>query len=50
MHPSCREADCVVLITNHSEFDYAAIASDSSLILDTRNAFRSYRMDKIVRL
>ncbi len=47
---SCKEADCVVLITNHSEFDYAAIANDSSLILDTRNAFRSYRMDKIVRL
>ena len=48
--PSCREADCVVLVTDHSAFDYAAIAHDSSLIVDTRNAFRSHRMQKIVRL
>jgi UDP-N-acetyl-D-glucosamine dehydrogenase len=48
--PSCREADCVVLLTNHSTFDYEAIVNQSSLIVDTRNAFRSWRMEKIVRL
>ena len=48
--PSCREADCVVLLTDHSSFDYAGIASQSSLIVDTRNAFRAWRMEKIVRL
>lgn len=48
--PSCRDADCVVLLTNHSSFDYAAIVNQSSLIVDTRNAFRSWRMEKIVRL
>ena len=48
--PSCREADCVVLLTDHSSFDYEAIANQSNLIVDTRNAFRSWRMEKIVRL
>jgi len=48
--PSCREADCVVLLTDHSSFDYEAIVNHSSLIVDTRNAFRAWRMEKIVRL
>ena len=48
--PICQEADCVVLITDHSQFDYATIAHHSRLIVDTRNAFRAYRMDKIIRL
>lgn len=48
--PSFRNADCVVLITDHSAFDYEAIAKESALIVDTRNAFRSYRSEKIIRL
>ena len=48
--PICREADCVVLLTDHSSFDYEVIAKQSNLILDTRNAFRSWRTEKIVRL
>ena len=47
---SCRHADCVVLLTDHTAFDYAAIARCSRRIVDTRNAFRAYRMDKIARL
>jgi UDP-N-acetyl-D-mannosaminuronate dehydrogenase len=38
------------LLTNHSSFDYAAIVNQASLIVDTRNAFRAWRMEKIVRL
>jgi len=48
--PICGEADCVVLITDHTDFDYATISSNSRLIIDTRNAFRDYRSEKIVRL
>jgi len=48
--PSCRDSDCVVVITDHTAFDYAAIAKESSLIVDTRNAFRSCRSQNIVRL
>jgi UDP-N-acetyl-D-glucosamine dehydrogenase len=48
--PACAAADCVALITNHTVFDYDLIARESQLVVDTRNAFRDYRMDKIVRL
>ncbi len=48
--PSCQQADCVVLITDHAAFDYAAIAAGSRLIVDTRNAFHEYRSEKIIPL
>src|SRR6516162_6027185 len=44
------EADCVVIITDHANFDYKALLEASSLIVDTRNAFRGFESDKIVRL
>jgi len=34
------QADCAVIVTDHSGFDYAAIARDAKLIVDTRNALR----------
>jgi UDP-N-acetyl-D-glucosamine dehydrogenase len=45
--------DCVVVVTNHKSFDYVRIASESQLIVDTRNATRALRADypdKIVTL
>ncbi len=33
-----RAADCVVIVTDHSEFDYALLARSAKLIVDTRNA------------
>jgi len=33
-----READCVVIVTNHKSYDYPKILADAQLILDTRNA------------
>jgi UDP-N-acetyl-D-glucosamine dehydrogenase len=33
-----RKADCVVIITNHSSFDYEAVLQNARLIVDTRNA------------
>jgi UDP-N-acetyl-D-glucosamine dehydrogenase len=44
------EADCVVVVTDHSGVDYAAIVEESKLIVDTRNAFKNHRSPKIVRL
>jgi len=35
---SARNADCVVIITNHSCYNYPAILETASLIVDTRNA------------
>jgi UDP-N-acetyl-D-glucosamine dehydrogenase len=33
-----KTADCVVIVTNHSSYDYAAILKAATLIVDTRNA------------
>ncbi|HZK14167.1 MAG TPA: UDP-N-acetyl-D-glucosamine dehydrogenase, partial [Desulfobaccales bacterium] len=34
------ESDLVLLVTDHSAYDYAWIASQARLIVDTRNAFK----------
>lgn len=36
------EADCVVIVTNHSNYDWAEILAHSRLIVDTRNATAKY--------
>jgi len=33
-----KDADCVVIVTNHSSYDYPAILKESKLVVDTRNA------------
>src|SRR5713101_2966378 len=33
-----RAADCVVIVTNHSQIDYARVTELASLVVDTRNA------------
>ncbi len=45
-----KEADCVVIVTDHKCFDYPALVADSSLIVDTRNALKGIKSDKIFRL
>jgi UDP-N-acetyl-D-glucosamine dehydrogenase len=44
------DADCVVIITDHAGFDYAALVERAQLIVDTRNALKGYTSPKIVRL
>ena len=44
------EADCVVIVTDHAAFDYAALVKRSRLIVDTRNALKGVNSPKIVRL
>ncbi len=34
------EADCVVIITHHADYDWTAIAQQATLIVDTRNAIK----------
>ncbi len=43
-------ADCVVIITDHSKFDYKGLLGSAKLIVDTRNAMKGFQSDKIVRL
>jgi UDP-N-acetyl-D-glucosamine dehydrogenase len=42
--------DCVVILTNHREFDYGYVAKTARLVVDTRNALRGVRADNIIRL
>src|SRR5690349_15878929 len=44
------QADCTVVVTDHSTFDYAKIAEQAKLIVDTRNALKGISSVKIVRL
>jgi UDP-N-acetyl-D-glucosamine dehydrogenase len=41
--------DCVVIVTDHSDYDYRRIVQESQLVVDTRNATRGIQSDKIVR-
>jgi len=43
-------ADCVVIVTDHKDFDYARIVENAKLIVDTRNALKGNPSTKIVRL
>lgn len=49
---SVKSADCVVIVTNHKVYDYAAILKESKLIVDTRNALNlaGTQNSKVVRL
>jgi UDP-N-acetyl-D-glucosamine dehydrogenase len=44
------KADCVVVVTDHSKVDYAGIVDNAKLIVDTRNALKTFNSEKIVRL
>jgi UDP-N-acetyl-D-glucosamine dehydrogenase len=43
-------ADCVVIVTDHSSFNYPAILERARLVVDTRNALKNYPSPKVVRL
>jgi UDP-N-acetyl-D-glucosamine dehydrogenase len=41
--------DCVLIVTDHSDYDYVAIVRESQLIVDSRNATRGIHSEKIIR-
>jgi UDP-N-acetyl-D-glucosamine dehydrogenase len=41
--------DCAVIVTDHSDYDYARIVREAQLVVDTRNATRGITSPKIVR-
>jgi UDP-N-acetyl-D-glucosamine dehydrogenase len=45
-----KEADCVVVVTDHAKFDYLTILEMAKIIVDTRNVFKNVSSQKIVRL
>lgn len=41
--------DCVLIVTDHSSYDYGKIVEESQLVVDTRNATKGIDSSKIVR-
>jgi UDP-N-acetyl-D-glucosamine dehydrogenase len=41
--------DCVMILTDHSDYDYKKIVEESQLVVDTRNATKGIKSPKIVR-
>jgi UDP-N-acetyl-D-glucosamine dehydrogenase len=40
--------DCVLIVTDHSDYDYPKIVREAKLVVDSRNATRGIQSDKIV--
>lgn len=45
-----KSMDCAVILTDHSVFDYAAIAAHSALIVDSRNVLKGFPRTNIFSL
>jgi UDP-N-acetyl-D-glucosamine dehydrogenase len=41
--------DCVLIVTDHSDYDFARIVGEAQLVVDTRNATKGIQSEKIVR-
>ena len=41
--------DCVVIVTDHSDYDYKKIVGEAQLVVDTRNATKGIASPKVVR-
>jgi UDP-N-acetyl-D-glucosamine dehydrogenase len=52
MMQAVQDADAVVIVTNHTDYDYKAIVDSAKFVFDTRNATRKFVKDseKVVRL
>jgi len=40
--------DCVLIVTDHSDYDYKKIVAEAKLVVDTRNATKGIQSEKIV--
>ena len=41
--------DCVVILTDHTSYDFKAIADESKVIVDTRNACGNIKSNKVIK-
>jgi len=44
------DADCVVIVTNHTNIDYEKVERLAKVVLDTRNAMRGIKSSKVIKL
>jgi UDP-N-acetyl-D-glucosamine dehydrogenase len=50
LEPAVQKADCVIIVTDHCDLDYKKIVSEARLLIDTRNATKGIRSEKIIKL
>jgi UDP-N-acetyl-D-glucosamine dehydrogenase len=50
LYPSTETADCCVIITDHKSVDYDLVLERSKLLVDTRNALKGRKSEKLIRL
>jgi UDP-N-acetyl-D-glucosamine dehydrogenase len=48
--PAIQAADLVVIVTDHSAYDYRQIVDNARLVLDTRNATRGIASPKVLKI
>jgi UDP-N-acetyl-D-glucosamine dehydrogenase len=41
--------DCILIVTDHSDYDYRRIVNEAQLVVDTRNATKGIESPKVVR-
>ena len=42
--------DCVLLLTDHTNFKYQKILKESNMIIDTRGKYKNFNSSKIINL
>ncbi|MCK5475606.1 MAG: nucleotide sugar dehydrogenase [Candidatus Pacebacteria bacterium] len=47
---SLKKYDCVLILTDHSKFDYEEIAKNARLVIDTKNAIKSRKHKNVFRI
>ena len=50
LEPMVAAADCVVIVTDHKDFDYGYVVQNAKVIVDTRNALKQFKSPNIKRL
>jgi UDP-N-acetyl-D-glucosamine dehydrogenase len=50
LQPAVKDADLVLIVTDHSAFAYPQIVEAARVVLDTRNATRGLRSEKILKI
>jgi UDP-N-acetyl-D-glucosamine dehydrogenase len=50
LEPAVAAADAVVIITDHTSFDYEKVVEKSQVIVDTRNALKHFKRANIIRI
>lgn len=44
-----KEMDLIIIVTNHSSYDYQWILENANLIIDTRNAIKHPNRRKVIK-